>query len=144
MQTFLPYPDFAASAAVLDRQRLGKQRVETMQITRAILGGGGWSRHPVTLMWRGHLGALLAYQRAVCGEWVGRGYRDTCLVKMEKDIIDELGYYPEPLLPPWFDDVDLHLAHQSNLVRKNPAFYGPKFPGVPDDLPYIYPKPVAL
>jgi len=28
MQTFLPYPDFARSAAVLDRQRLGKQRLE--------------------------------------------------------------------------------------------------------------------
>ena len=28
MQTFLPYEDFRASARVLDRQRLGKQRVE--------------------------------------------------------------------------------------------------------------------
>lgn len=28
VQTFLPFPDFAASAAALDRQRLGKQRAE--------------------------------------------------------------------------------------------------------------------
>lgn len=28
MQTFLPYQNFVASARVLDRQRLGKQRVE--------------------------------------------------------------------------------------------------------------------
>ena len=34
MQTFLPYPDFARSAAVLDRQRLGKQRVEVLQILK--------------------------------------------------------------------------------------------------------------
>lgn len=32
MQTFLPYPDFARSAACLDRQRLGKQRLEAFQI----------------------------------------------------------------------------------------------------------------
>lgn len=30
MQTFLPYPDFVESASVLDRQRLGKQRVEVI------------------------------------------------------------------------------------------------------------------
>jgi len=34
MQTFLPYPDFAASSAVLDDRRLGKQRVEALQIVR--------------------------------------------------------------------------------------------------------------
>ena len=32
MQTFLPYPDFWVSAKMLDDKRLGKQRVEAMQI----------------------------------------------------------------------------------------------------------------
>ncbi len=32
MQTFLPYDSYADSAAVLDRARLGKQRVEAKQI----------------------------------------------------------------------------------------------------------------
>ena len=36
MQTFLPYPDFAASAAALDTRRLGKQRVEALQVLRAL------------------------------------------------------------------------------------------------------------
>ena len=36
MQTFLPYADFARCAAVLDPRRLGKQRVEVLQIMRAI------------------------------------------------------------------------------------------------------------
>jgi len=35
MQTFLPYPDFARCAAVLDPLRLGKQRVEVLQLMRA-------------------------------------------------------------------------------------------------------------
>jgi Pyrimidine dimer DNA glycosylase len=37
MQTFLPYPDFVACARVLDSRRLGKQRVEALQILRALL-----------------------------------------------------------------------------------------------------------
>lgn len=38
MQTFLPYPNFKASARVLDTKRLGKQRVENLQIMSALLG----------------------------------------------------------------------------------------------------------
>ncbi|MEU9670514.1 helix-turn-helix domain-containing protein [Streptomyces bobili] len=30
-------------------------------------------------------------------------------------------------------------AHRSALVRKDPAAYRPMFPGVPDDLPYVWP-----
>ena len=38
MQTFLPYADFPGSAKVLDRKRLGKQRVECCQILNTLLG----------------------------------------------------------------------------------------------------------
>lgn len=38
MQTFLPYADFSMSAKCLDYRRLGKQRVEAMQILNAIRG----------------------------------------------------------------------------------------------------------
>mgnify|MGYP001181886526 FL=1 len=38
MQTFLPYESFRKSAEVLDWRRLGKQRVEGMQIINAIEG----------------------------------------------------------------------------------------------------------
>ena len=36
MQTFLPHPDFAATARVLDKRRLGKQRVEAIQVLRGL------------------------------------------------------------------------------------------------------------
>ena len=36
MQTFLPYRGFTESARVLDTRRLGKQRVETIQVLRAL------------------------------------------------------------------------------------------------------------
>lgn len=39
MQTFLPYPDFNESARVLDDKRLGKQRVECLQILNVLAIG---------------------------------------------------------------------------------------------------------
>ncbi len=38
MQTFLPFSDYALSAQALDNKRLGKQRVETLQILQVLLG----------------------------------------------------------------------------------------------------------
>ena len=47
MQTFLPYQNFHLCAEVLDRQRLGKQRVEALQILRTLKQGEWtcWSCH---------------------------------------------------------------------------------------------------
>lgn len=41
--------------------------------------------------------------------------------------------------PSFIGDEEFHRSHQSNLIRKLPEFYRPLFPGVPDDLPYIWP-----
>lgn len=38
MQTFLPSDDFTECAGMLDNKRLGKQRVETLQIMQTLLG----------------------------------------------------------------------------------------------------------
>lgn len=140
MQTFLPYPDYALTATVLDRQRLGKQRVEVLQILRAPQGnGGGWVNHPAVRMWRGHEGSLICYGLAICKEWVSRGYQDTCKSK----IADFSNMFPcYESAPEWFGDPDFHRAHRSNLIRKAPAHYKTLWPDVPDDLPYIWPVPL--
>ena len=39
MQTFLPYPSFYFSAKSLDNKRLGKQRVEVLQILKTLSFG---------------------------------------------------------------------------------------------------------
>jgi hypothetical protein len=141
MQTFLPHPDFAESAAALDPSRLGKQRVETLQLLRAnTVPGYGWRHHPAAKMWRGYLPALVAYGLAMTDEWIRTGHPDTVRSQL-------LAFAPEvedaPLrdleLPPWFGDEAFHLAHRSNLVRKDPEFYRPRFGDIPDDLPYIWP-----
>jgi len=70
MQTFLPYKSFTKSAQVLDYKRLGKQRVEAMQIFNALTGvptkSGkaytGWLNHPAVVMWKDYEEALLLYK----------------------------------------------------------------------------------
>jgi hypothetical protein len=75
VQTFLPFESFAETAAVLDQRRLGKQRVEVLQILRALTRDGyGWRSHPAVLMWKGHEEALGAYGRAIVDAWTALGF----------------------------------------------------------------------
>ncbi|BDI22438.1 MSMEG_6728 family protein [Herbiconiux sp. L3-i23] len=145
MQTFLPYADLDASMAVLDQARLGKQRVETLQVLRAsLLPTYGWQSHPVTQMWRGFLPGLTAYGLANVREWTARGHVDTTaeLIREfapEVDGLDQAELERRGLLPPWFGDDAVHRSHRSNLIRKDEAFYAPQFPGTPGDLDYFWP-----
>jgi hypothetical protein len=60
VQTFLLLPSFAASARVLDPQQLGKQRVEALQVLRALtVPGYGWKNHPAVRMWAGYVESLV-------------------------------------------------------------------------------------
>ena len=141
MQTFLPYPDFDRSAESLDSPRLGKQRVETLQILRALtFPSYGWSNHPATLMWRGYVPALTSYGLAMVDAWTGRGAADTTRSQIA-EFAPEAAAEPISALavPSWLGTEQLHRSHQSNLIRKDPAFYSPQFPGVPDDLDYFWP-----
>lgn len=135
MQTFLPLQDFAESARVLDSRRLGKQRVECLQLLRALIGiTTGWRNHPACRMWEGYDGALALYGKAVCEEWIQRGYRDTCGAK-----IAELCPTEEPRMPPWLGDPAFHASHRSNLLRKDPVHYGQFGWSEPADLLYVWP-----
>lgn len=152
MQTFLPHPDFERSAADLDDRRLGKQRVEVLQVMRALTRPGhGWRHHPVAKMWRGYEEALAAYGAAICAEWVARGYADTCDAKIGADaavagvgrIRTQAELAEAGALPPWLGDEAIHRSHRSNLVRKDPERYGSRYPEVPDDLAYVWPVPAG-
>jgi hypothetical protein len=139
VQTFLPFPDFSESARVLDAPRLGKQRVEALQVLRAIvLPSYGWQTHPAMLMWRGYVPALTRYALDMTDEWTGRGHADTTRPLIE-EFAPEAATAVTLAMPSWLGDDALHLSHRSNLVRKAPEFYSPLFPGVPADLPYVWP-----
>ena len=124
MQTFLPFPDYEKSAQCLDNKRLGKQRVECLQILNVLTSKKekvAWQNHPAVKMWKGFEPALLDYTRAVCLEWKSRGFNDTVYDKVNNlfKFNDE-----NKLLPHWFGKEIFHASHRANLLRKNPIWYG--------------------
>jgi len=137
MQTFLPYPDFRKSAECLDRQRLGKQRVEVMQILKALHDGGGWSSHPAVKMWRGHEQVLICYGHEICDEWISRGYKDTCkgkILQFRTEFASCTIFAPD-----WLHTQAFHASHRSNLLRKDPEHYGQFGWTESPDLEYVWP-----
>jgi Pyrimidine dimer DNA glycosylase len=149
MQTFLPSPDFGESARILDVRRLGKQRVEAIQVLRALLVPGyGWRHHPAAAMWSGYEEALVRYGLEVCAVWCQAKNADTCAATLVDDLVRGTGIEgarTQPKLaaagelPPWLGDEAFHRSHQSALVHKDPEHYRRHFPDVPDDLPYVWP-----
>ncbi|MEX2680277.1 MAG: pyrimidine dimer DNA glycosylase/endonuclease V [Candidatus Sigynarchaeota archaeon] len=132
--------DMEECARHLDSRRLGKQRVEALQILRANLGlSKGWKNHPVTRAWKGYEPFLLnIYLKAIMDEWERRGYKNVKCITMRDEIAQIIGD-AMPVPPPWLTE-QLILSHQSNLVRKNPVHYKCLFPGIPDDIPYAWPR----
>ncbi|HET7276052.1 MAG TPA: MSMEG_6728 family protein [Longimicrobiaceae bacterium] len=135
MQTFLPLPDFAESARVLDWRRLGKQRVEAWMLhdmlTNPNTRFSGWLHHPALEMWRGYDDALSDYFWTMVAEWKRRGYRSTITLPIAVG---------DHLMPPWLGDPEFHASHRSNLLRKDPIWYG-QFGWIEQpDRPYVWPK----
>ena len=136
MQTFLPYPSFEEVAGILDYRRLGKQRVEGLQIINIITTPdyvGGWMNHPAVKMWRGYENALKLYVNTMIVEWKRRNYQNTMQIYDRSNV--------EIVYPWWLGDPRLHDSHKSNLLRKEPAYYRQFGWDVPDDLPYFWPVP---
>lgn len=131
MQTFLPYKSFSRSASCLDYRRLGKQRVEAFQILLIIYGHlNVYRNHPVVKMWKDYRVALKHYYNKILIEWIRRGYKNT----MQPFSVD-----PQTILyPEWLGNKHFHNSHKSNLLRKDPVYYGKFNWEVKNNLPYIW------
>jgi hypothetical protein len=130
MQTFVPYPDFQESAAVLDSRRLQKQLLEGRQIYNIVSDQAttkGWRRHPAVLMWKGYDTAFFHYLTAIKEECVSRGINT---LKNWQAILDMHEWNwnrgENIVYPPWWGDEKVHQSHRNNLYRKNPDHY-PQF-----------------
>jgi hypothetical protein len=146
MQTFMPYPNLQKSVKCLDNKRLGKQRVETFQLLcaldfgpalneRAIRTGKfdkpqGWANHPAAKMWAGCEYALAEYFNESVTEWMRRGFNNTLKPFM---LLIDYNY------PDWFGDPKFHRSHKSNLLRKDPVWYGQFNWDVSPNLEYVWP-----
>lgn len=155
MQTFLPDADFSRCAAILDQRRLGKQRIEAMQILRGVgRPAYGWGNHPVVRMWRRHPVALACYARAICQAWTARGFADTCWGKLLDDLAllpgcaraardlrggDPVGFAP----PEWLGAERLHGSHRAILLRKEPGHYA-RFGWLDRADGYVWPVPEGM
>lgn len=141
MQTFFTRASLTRSLDDLDDARLGKQRVEGLQIIQTLTGvSDAYKNHPVMFMWRTYESALIIYTMMACVAWQRRGFADSTFWKVARiaEALEkqELFLYERP---PWVDDVDFLRSHRSNLIRKVPERYGPLFKGTPKDLPYLWP-----
>ena len=144
MQTFLPYAEFFKTAECLDDKRLGNQCYrETVTLIR-----GGWPNHPAAKMWKGYESMLACYGRTLADEIRSRGVREEDEAKIatgEKWIkfffaAEDYFFDGTFMAPPWLGDEEFHRSHRSNLLRKDPEWYGQFGWDVPDDLPYVWPE----
>jgi hypothetical protein len=133
LQTFLPYADFLMSAKVLDPKRLGNQCYrETVTLIR-----GKWPNHPASKMWRGYEFALARYGMALALELQLRGSPSGS--KWFDWFADVLLELPDTGPPPWLGNEHFHASHRSNLLRKDPEWYGKFGWKEPNNLPYVWP-----
>lgn len=146
MQTFLPYPSFQWSLESLDPKRLGKVRADAWTILRALHKGPvtvriivgaphrtyvhsvptAWWNDRCLQMWIGRHLLLRQYLTMACDLWTSLGYKDTI-----RDRIGELEFCEMEALPITSDGLvrltgedEFHNSHKSNLLRKDPVFYG--------------------
>ena len=132
MQTFLPYKDFQKSLEVLDYRRLGKQRVEAMQILNILrerTERPGWRNHPIVRMWDGYDNALAKYHNLCILEWVRQGYNNN--MKFE-EITGDIVY------PHWLGNEKFHSSHRANLLRKDYKYYSQFGWKENSELPYVW------
>lgn len=167
MQTFLPYASFDRSAQVLDPTRRWKQCVEARQLVAALEQGPTvaypvegdrknvygaptrvrpgwgvrvtpWYNHPACVMWRGHVAALKQYFNWML-HWV---YTDKTHKVVAFGMYDIPQQDRRPPMPWWFGNRKFHAAHRSNLLRKDPEYYGSFGWTEPADLPYLWPTEI--
>lgn len=161
------------TAKVLDRQRLGKQRVEALQILQTLKRGKYTCCSPVcksqpipeptdgrlcpTCM-RAIVRITPWYNHPAVQMW--KGYENGLILYLSEmcrewvsrgyqDTCLEKAQALAPaskvtLLPDWIGNETFHRSHQSNLLRKNSDHYRQYFLGVPDDLPYVWPSKETL
>lgn len=127
MQSFVPYPDLRRTTRVLDPKRLPNQLLESEIILKAITVGNGWSKHAACKMWEGYAGYYLHYIDAFQAEYGRRRnrYHGSYLNAMR--FATSIGLEHDGRRPPWWGSDRVHASHRAMLLRKDEAWYGPKF-----------------
>lgn len=152
MQTFLTRRSFHRSMSDLDDKRMINQFEEALHILRVHAGlTEGYKNHPAVKMWRGHEHALSIYMHSCTAERVNRfgrrwnkdrpGAVDPWIRMDEPErALKQQGRWGSFAYPPWWDELWVYMSHRSNLLRKDPEFYGAVgWSPVPELMPYLWP-----
>lgn len=145
MNTFLPFSRLDLSAKALDTKRLNKQISEARQIARALLGEtNGYKSHPATLMWSGHVEALLEYAMWCCDAFLlirkKRHKYETWIQETKKKVAATRAYNEKRTLPWWLGHPKFHEANRKILLWKDPAWYKKSLRATPARTPSTKPE----
>lgn len=131
MQVFLPYVDFVESVRCLDPSRLGNQIYrEGLTLIK-----GGWKHHPASKIWANHKHALAQYCLAGLDELDRRGRHYPHHRLFFLNILNSTIDTGNPIC---VGNESFHASHRSNLLRKNPLWYGKFGWKESSDLPYVW------
>jgi hypothetical protein len=142
MYTLLPIPDYSETAVTLDRDTLRNQRMAVLKILNCLHEIDGFeelAENPAVKMWRGYEPQLCEFGITLCDEWIKRG--NLCDVKPEIETHLDWATAGSFVMtkPDWFGDTDLHLSHQSLLLRLDATYYRGFFPATSDELEIVWP-----
>lgn len=166
MQTFL-VGSISYTSQSLDNKRLGKQRVEALQILNALEKGpkiccvcresinyqgrndcacptNDGPHNPLKTPWYNHPATRMWKNYKGLLARYGLAMCDEWMKRGFKDnckhkFIKYLETYSSESYPAWMGD-KLYLSHKSNLIRKNASHYRPIFGfDIPNNLPYHWP-----
>jgi hypothetical protein len=142
MQTFLLHKEFKETAKLLDTPRLNKQRVECFQIYNCIIGlrldsvtqeivgeAKGFLNHPAVRMWKESPAFLCLYAQYISKECAARDIADHR--QLGKFFDSRMLRHPFRVPMWWTEEKErekIIYSHRCNMIRKDPEFYGPKFP----------------
>jgi len=131
MQVFMPFGLNKNSMTCLDNKRLGKQRVECLQILNALQGKSkGWRHHPATLMFYGAEEALRIMGDWAIAEWIRRGYVNN-MEPFSHQPVGIMASVPSEYWPEWYSNKDLTdrliYSHKLNLLKKDYSYYYKQF-----------------
>ena len=141
---FIIVPDLQRTAELLDRSRLGKQRLEALQIINCLTEYDstgtitrGWKNHPATKSWIGFTNHLKVYFNVITREWIKRGYLNTMpLYEIDEtpyhivqcgfngtSIIFDPNQFNSYSFPFWVSFYPFYMSNQASLCRKDPKHY---------------------
>jgi hypothetical protein len=124
--------DLEKTFQCLDKARLTKQLVETVQLVETIekvkqeaCKKTAFGNHPVVRMWFDHESALIDYGLR-CAAVIAERFSDYKRHNMVEKLLNNPLCQKGPMYPPWFNDPKLYMSHRASLFFKSPDLY-PQF-----------------